>query len=185
VLQVRNASWRQANETEFLFGTSCYSLLSQDGQSEFGDAFSYCQMVLAQRTRMGKFMWLHRDPKFIASCKIVHDFADKYVANALREKHERKQDAAKDKGEYNFLQELAEEIEDPIELRNQLLHVLLAGRDTTASLLSNTFFVLAKRPDIWVKLQAEVATLGSECPSFEEMKSLKYLRYVLHECKLS
>jgi cytochrome P450 len=58
---------------------------------------------------------------------------------------------------------------------------LLAGRDTTASLLTNLWFVLAKRPDVWARLQADVAQLGGEKPTFEQLRDLKYLRALMNE----
>jgi len=47
-----------------------------------------------------------------------------------------------------FSQELASRTSDKIRVLDELMNVLLAGRDTTASLLSNLFFSLAKNPAI-------------------------------------
>lgn len=66
-------------------------------------------------------------------------------------------------------------------MRSELLHILLAGRDTTASLLSNVWFELSKRPDIWARLSEEVSALGGEPPSYEQLKNMKYLRAFLNE----
>ena len=70
---------------------------------------------------------------------------------------------------------------DPIAIRSELLNILLAGRDTTASLLTNVWHVLSRRPDIWKKLQSEIATLDGEIPDFEGLKNLKYLKALLNE----
>ena len=65
-----------------------------------------------------------------------------------------------------------------------MLNVLLAGRDTTASLLGNIWFTLARRPDIWAKLRKEVQdTLHGQRPTFEQLKEMKYLRAIINECK--
>ncbi|PQE15090.1 cytochrome P450 alkane hydroxylase protein [Rutstroemia sp. NJR-2017a BVV2] len=58
---------------------------------------------------------------------------------------------------------------------------LLAGRDTTASLLSNLFFMLARYPDVFEKLRAEVMTLNGQLPSYDELRNLKYLRQCINE----
>lgn len=63
------------------------------------------------------------------------------------------------------------------------MNVLLAGRDTTASLLSNLFFMLGKHSDIWGKLRAEVAVLQGRIPTYEELQSLKYVQWCINECK--
>lgn len=66
-------------------------------------------------------------------------------------------------------------------IRSELLNVLLAGRDTTASLLTNVFFIISQRADIWEKLQADVQQLNGALPTFEQLKDLKYLKAVLNE----
>lgn len=65
------------------------------------------------------------------------------------------------------------------------MNVLLAGRDTTACLLSNLFFVLARSPVIWQKLRAEVAVLEGRPPTYNELRALKYVRYCVNECKVA
>jgi cytochrome P450 len=63
------------------------------------------------------------------------------------------------------------------------MNVLLAGRDTTVSLLSNMFFMLAKRHVIWDKLRSETAFLQGRALTYEEICSLKYVEYCVKECK--
>lgn len=86
------------------------------------------------------------------------------------------------KERYVFLDELIKQTQDPHTLRSELLNILLAGRDTTASLLANTWWTLARRPDIWAKLRAEIDQLHGERPVYEEIKDMKYLRWILNEC---
>ena len=82
---------------------------------------------------------------------------------------------------YVFLHELVSQTSDKIKIRSELLNILLAGRDTTASLLSNVWFELSKRPDVWTRLRREVDSLDGELPTFENLKDMKYLRAVLNE----
>lgn len=90
---------------------------------------------------------------------------------------------AREKERYVFLYELAKHTSDPVQIRSELLNVLLAGRDTTASLLSNIFFVLARRPDLWEKARDEVDALGGEKPTTEQMRAATYLEYIMKEGK--
>jgi len=85
------------------------------------------------------------------------------------------------KPRYLFLHELLRQTQDRYTVRSELLNILLAGRDTTAGLLSNTWHVLSKRPDIWAKLKAEVDQLNGERPDYATIKEMKYLRYLLNE----
>ena len=70
---------------------------------------------------------------------------------------------------------------DKSKIRAEALSVLFAGRDTTAALLTNVFFELGHRPDIWDRLSAEIDTLHGQKPSYEQLKNMKYLRAVLNE----
>jgi cytochrome P450 len=171
--------------TEFLFGESANSLLATAGEeNDFAEAFNYAMTGLVDRYIMRELMFLHRDKKFYKSCEIVHSFIDKYVNEAIEQARLDKADKTEyNKERYVFLKELAKQSSDPLELRFQLANILLAGRDTTACLLSNMFYVLSRRPDIWKKLKAEVATLGGKAPTFEGLKDLKYLQYCINECK--
>lgn len=112
---------------------------------------------------------------------------DKFVAKALEFRRESlasgKMNEEKQKGKYIFMNELALATDDPIQIRSEILNILLAGRDTTAGLLSNTFHVLARRPDIWAKLKQEVDRLEGEKPDYETLRNMKYLKNVLNECK--
>lgn len=80
-----------------------------------------------------------------------------------------------------FIDELVRQTDDRIRIRSELLNILLAGRDTTASLLSNVWWTLSKRPDVWAKLREDIDTLDGEIPTLEQVKELKYLRAVLNE----
>jgi hypothetical protein len=48
-------------------------------------------------------------------------------------------------------------------------------------MLSYLFYYLARDQRVWKKLRAEVLALGDETPSFEQIKSLKYMQWVLNE----
>ena len=175
--------------TEFLFGESTDSLAfgtNKASAARFAEAFNHSQHTVSNRFRLGFLSNFIPDSKFGRDVKYVHDFVDSYVKKALEYRRTldlEKADLKVDE-RYIFLCELAKQTDDPILIRTELLNILLAGRDTTASLLSNVWHTLARRPDIWAKLRAEVDAIGGERPSVTQLKDMKYLRYVLNECKL-
>lgn len=129
--------------------------------------------------------WLPNS-KFRKSIRTVHEFADRHTARALE--HQKVQQSKKrgvtgSDGRYVFLYDLVKHVQDPIKIRSELVSILIAGRDTTASLLSNCFFVPAKRPDIWAKLQAKVRKLGGVPPTFDQLRECTYVRNTLNECE--
>lgn len=68
-------------------------------------------------------------------------------------------------------------------IRDQLVAVLLAGRDTTAATLSWTFYELAQHPEIVQKLRREIIdSVGpTRPPTYDDLKSMKYLQHVMNE----
>ncbi|EEH44101.2 uncharacterized protein PADG_00390 [Paracoccidioides brasiliensis Pb18] len=174
--------------TEFLFGESANTLQknnkSLDGEN-FGEAFTYCTTEIGNSLRFGLLdRYFKTDKRFVTDEKLIHDFADRYVMKALEHHMNEKQGRlpVQEKGHrYIFLHELVKQTQDPLALRSETLNILLAGRDTTASLLANVWNIISKRADVWNKLQMEVEQLDGGKPTFEEMKNMKYLRYVLNE----
>jgi cytochrome P450 len=175
--------------TEFLFGESTNSLApntSSETPARFAEAFNRSQEFTGEVARNGLIMKFFSKKNFNRDVKYVHDFVDRYVQRRLetRKTSDLEKANAKEEGErYVFLNELVKQTSDPIHIRSELLNILLAGRDTTASLLSNVWFILARRPDIWEKLQAEVSQLQGGLPTFAQIKEMKYLKQVLNEGK--
>ncbi|RKT87228.1 Cytochrome P450 [Saccharopolyspora antimicrobica] len=67
-------------------------------------------------------------------------------------------------------------------MRDELVTLLLAGHDTTASTLSWTFYLLDRHPQVWERLHAEaVEVLGDRMPTYEDLHRLKYTSMVLQE----
>ena len=87
---------------------------------------------------------------------------------------------------YVLLYELAKELRDPISLRFELINVFLPSRDTTAALLSNIFFQLARHPEHWTQLRESALSLPFDpgdpsSLSFSTLKSLLPFRNVIYE----
>lgn len=175
--------------TDFLFGESTNSLTldsSNETNKKFAVAFNRSQETIGQMGRAGPLMrFFTKVTHFTEDVKFVHDFVDRFVERGLeiRKSYNLEKADAKEGERYVFINQLVKETSDPIEIRSELINILLAGRDTTASLLSNVWFILARRSDIFEKLKEEVSQLGDELPTFAQLKDLKYLRWVLNECK--
>jgi cytochrome P450 len=178
--------------TEFLFNHSTNSLrmVGQEDETNedviFGKAFNYAQADVVTRLRYGIFDRFRNNEKGEEAIQICHRYVDRFVDEALkfRKELDEKKGADGQKDEkYYFIQEVAKQTTDSKRIRDELINILLAGRDTTASLLSNMFFELSKRPEIYAKLREEIASLEGRTPTYEELRNFKYLKWCLNECK--
>jgi cytochrome P450 len=182
--------------TEFLFGRSVDALqeMKTDASptstsNSFAKAFDYAQASGMVRFRLRSLHRFYRDRKDDESIKFCHEYLKPFIESALRKRQEgeglTKKEAEQDEGrkKYVFAEELAMQTDDPVVIRDELINILLAGRDTTASLMGNMFFMLARRPDIFAKLKAEIDTLDGKPPTYETLRNLKYLKYCINECK--
>ena len=173
--------------TEFLFGesTNCLAPEPSHDSFEFAEAFTRAQHVVADSFRTGMLAQWIQMSKTKKDRKCCHDFVDKFVQKGLeyRKKLDLGKTDDKEDDRYVFLYELVKRTTDPVQLRAELMNILLAGRDSTSSLLSHTWFALARRPDVWARLREEVDALGGKKPTYEQIKEMKYLKWVLNECK--
>ena len=179
--------------TEFLFGESVDSQLeglpgsknysSTHDEKGFAYAFDRGQMYMAKAARLGDFYWMAHNKDFKDMCKRTHEFIDYYVQRALDYQAKKK---TGEKEKYVFLEQLAETTKDPIQIRSELLNILLAGRDTTASMLSYLFVLLTKHPEVFNKLRnkiiEEFGTYDDPKPiTFSGLKNCQYLQWCLNE----
>ncbi|OQD89061.1 hypothetical protein PENANT_c003G07195 [Penicillium antarcticum] len=182
--------------TEFLFGKSCESQIAatkQEAGQASDDTFLYgfdrCMWYLAERLRFERLYWIIHNQEFRKCIDTVHGFVDKYVHSALlqaQQQEEKAQGNEKVTSQYIFLQALTGTTRDPVRLRDESLNVLLAGRDTTASLLSWTILLLARHPHIFARLRCDIIKkFGTyDQPStmdFAALKSCQYLQHFLNE----
>ncbi|KAF8577258.1 cytochrome P450 [Ramaria rubella] len=179
---------------EFLLGTSIHSLddpLSLPGEEndqlstpskQFSRAFANAQIIIASRGRLGMFWRLKeffRD-KTKDNMVIIRGFIDPIVEAAMRKRNNR---SGIDKHEVSLLDHLVNVTDDLNVIADEVLNIMLAGRDTTASLLTFVTYCLAMHPAVLSRLREEIInSIGQDrSPTIDDLRSLKYLRAVLNE----
>jgi len=71
---------------------------------------------------------------------------------------------------------------DDAQLRDEVMTLLLAGHETTATALAWTFHLLAQHPEVEATLHAEVdAALGGRMPTVADLPRLRYVGCVVEE----
>ena len=155
-------------------------------EKDFASSFDKAQATIAKGARLGDMYWVVHDRELKENCKRCHIFIDHYVQLALNQETGSPNKTSSGKDKYDFLSALVETTRDPIQLRSQLLSILLAGRDTTASLMSYVFMVLTQHPRVYAKLRTivveEFGTYNNpKNITFANLKSCSYLQWVLNE----
>ncbi|KAF2829660.1 cytochrome P450 alkane hydroxylase [Ophiobolus disseminans] len=171
--------------TEFLFGRSTDSLVrgekSKDAEG-FVHAFEYCcDPFLSKPYKKWGYVGLFLpDAEGKRCAQAVKDFADKIIDEEIASKSA---EDRKNNNRYIFLDELLSATQDRTVIRSELLNILLAGRDTTASLLSNLLFELPRHPEVLSHLHAEILEHvgATSTPTYEQLKNMKYLKAIINE----
>ncbi|GAW05475.1 cytochrome p450 [Lentinula edodes] len=166
------------------------SPFTQTFSARFSRSFNEAQTATAVRIRFGD-MWPLREiwkdiPKEMM--KVVHGFLDPIIQQGVqRSKLTQESKAAalemgQEEGE-TVLDHLIKHTDDPIILRDEIMNLAVAGRDTTASLLTFTAYMLSQHPEILRKLRSEIlAIVGpNRRPTYDDFRDMKYLRAVLNE----
>jgi cytochrome P450 len=149
------------NITEFVYGQSVHTQdsdararlpLSWDKNGpdlvNFGHHIDECKSYIHRKGALAKYQWLMSSRKFKNHCKEVQKFVDYFVQQKLSRNDDEKAIETTTSGKPRFvlLDELAKETQDALTLRNETLHIMIAGRDNSAALLGwvfvRSFFLL-------------------------------------------
>ncbi|KAK4145387.1 glycosyl hydrolase family 76-domain-containing protein [Dichotomopilus funicola] len=167
------------SSTDFMLGHST-GLLTQASPAaqRFVRDFEYASRESAKQARLGPV--LHKLPhrKLKKAVRDLREYVRFYVHKAADEKKNGSKTKDRD---YVFLDELL--LQNPPEeyTIDQVLSVLVAGRDTTATAMASVFYFLARSPTAVAKLREEIKTIDGEYPTWEQLRHLKYLNNVIKE----
>ncbi|THV02579.1 cytochrome P450 monooxygenase CYP63 [Dendrothele bispora CBS 962.96] len=159
---------------------------SPDLWGSFAHAFEAAQQVTTHRARLGSLVWpileFFKD-RNKGNVEVIHRWLDPLVEQAIGNKKRMMESGVVSPiGEKTFLEHLADSTDDPVMIRDQLLSLLLASRDTTACLLTFVTYFMAIYPDIAQKMRTEVLEQCGRNPStYEQIKNLRYMKAVLNE----
>jgi cytochrome P450 len=167
--------------TEFLFGHSSNTLdagASHEHGIKFSEAFTDATQHIGRLVRTPKQVrWMLDNKKYNDDTAFIHEYVSQYVDKAVN----MYKNGTKRSEKYIFLEELAMTGVGAPKIQAELLNILLAGRDTTAGLLSYLFYTLPRHQKVMDRLRAEVAELEGRAPNYDEVKRMKYLSWVINE----
>lgn len=171
--------------SDFMFGRSTDILgnAPEDGL-RFGRCFDVCMQKVANRARLGWISMLLGDRELDECTTFMNAYVEKYVAEVRGEQGGKSEEERESK-RYMFLNELLRTGESDEVIRDHLMSIFTAGRDTTTSILSYLFFELSRQPNVVAAIQQEMEDLKmddpSQLPAWESLRAMKYLNWAVKE----
>lgn len=170
--------------TEYLFGETSGVLdpNATDLAKTFAWAFDVGINGISQRIRLGRFAALYYDRQYAKACKVVHDYVEPIVERTIQQARSEPKGVEDEKDDrYVFLLEMAKQGASAREMRDQILNVLVAARDTSACLQSAALFAMGQHPALVPQLRKEVDGLQGALPTYEDIKGMKFLNNFIKE----
>ncbi|CUA76640.1 Cytochrome P450 52E1 [Rhizoctonia solani] len=154
----------------------------------FVSAFDEAQVIIPIRGRMGPHIWpvveWKKDQVWKHRC-VIDEWVKPLIDSAIQRREEFLKgggDKTKPAGD-TFIDDLVSSTDDRTLITDELVNILLAARDTTASLLTFTTYLLTQHPKVLHRLREEIREhVGPDAaPTYEHIKGMKYLRAILNE----
>ncbi|KAI6168966.1 cytochrome P450 [Pisolithus thermaeus] len=181
--------------------------LTNHPSNVFSRAFSEAQAQVMRRSSFGTIWHLAEfwNDRIEKDMEICHGFIDPILKDALEMKRSIKeseqstgQALTEEKGfsEDTLLGHLVnctegkafrnsalESVLNLTIVRDEIVNILMAARDTTASTLTFLIYMLSQHPGVLKRLHAEVlSTVGSSRgPTYDDVREMKYMRAVINE----
>ncbi|KAI0729732.1 cytochrome P450 [Fomitopsis betulina] len=169
-------------------GSTYHPVKAAVSTREFAEAFRAAEHVCSDRAWRGGLWPLFEmlENKNAKHVEIIERFLDPIVEDALRRKDANTcadRPHLEGENEKTLLDHLVHYTLDPVVIRDEVLNILLAGRDTIASTLTFVIYLLSDHPDVLNRLRSEILeTVGQRGrPTYEDMKEMKFLRAVINE----
>jgi len=138
----------------------------------FADALGYVSRKTSSILSVPRFVPTQDNLHFKRCLKVIHSFIDEIISD-------RKAHLGSDLLSMLLTQE------DPLsnqEIRDQLITIFFAGHETTSLLLSWTWYLLSKHPEVESKVCQELSqVLEGRPPTNEDIPHLVYTRMVIDE----
>jgi len=118
----------------------------------------------ALRLRLADLCFLYNPRSYKTSCDIVRQYADHFISKALECRKRAGEEEAF--ARYPFIIDMYSKVEDVQRVRDQLINVLLGGRDARTCAMSSALFMRVRHPEKLAKLRAEIYTVSEGKTTF-------------------
>lgn len=124
--------------------------------------------------------------KFKDARQRAHAYIDFYVTKALEEdKLPASEESSSGSVRRSLIHGLASQTDDIDYVRSQILQAMMASQETTAVLIANTIFLLARHERHWREIRKTVLESGEDIFTYDRLHDFDYLQDIIKECKCS
>lgn len=170
--------------TELLLGKStCWlSRIAETETERINKALDNVTDTMRFRTDLGPLVHLHWNRQFKKDCKLLQQFVNSYLplASLAHSSAHADPELTRKHVQNSYVQELVSAGSDHDSVQGHVLTSILAGRDTTASLIGFTVWNLARHPSVQKNLRKVIKCLDNKF-SFDELSKVSYLWWTLKE----
>jgi cytochrome P450 len=183
-LQEHFINLTQSIVTSFALGDSVEPTSHDPERERLFRNLRYIDKTIVRDRYLGPLRHFTNRRTFFSACSEVQSYVGGFVSKALAIQQNKEKLGSREPSSvlYSLVQGLTEHTQDFDIVRDTTSTVLEAGAASVASLLSSTFWLLARDERVVQKLREEIFdAVGHERPTYEQLRSLKYLRDVLKE----
>lgn len=159
--------------TTFLLGTSANSQANgifekakQEAKVKYGlldarnrkkaytydEAYEIIRNYISLRAKLGSKYWLADGPTYRKACATITDFCHQIILRAIEDA----KSSSEVKGSFGLISKLMTEIGDPVEIRNLIMDMFIAGQNMTGTMSAWLFARLDANPDMFQAVRQEV-----------------------------
>lgn len=132
-------------------GSEAFEGSPVDGKS-FLKAWQFSLRSCSIRNALGSFRFVVSKAESFDHYDVVHRLIDFHINHALDDElHQTSHNLS-------VLKDLLQRTDNRQEMRNQAIQLMMASQDTSAILLSNAIFLLARNPAVWARLRDEAGS---------------------------
>ncbi|KAJ0297131.1 hypothetical protein COL516b_011037 [Colletotrichum fioriniae] len=164
---------------DFSLGRQVDSLTSKEHDAVF-EAFERIRHTQSLIERLGPLNLLVPRRKFRKDLETLNKFMGPSIDKAISMSDAELAEMDKTDHGWTLLHACAGVSRDARYLRDEMVSILIAGRDTTATTMSWAFYELAKNPEVLAELRREIvnklgAGAGARLPTYDDLKSMTFV----------
>ncbi|KXT05195.1 hypothetical protein AC578_8433 [Pseudocercospora eumusae] len=151
----------------------------------YGIAYETVRNHFSWRSKLGSKYWMADSPRYRKACATLNKFADDLIARAIDRR--RGVPDGVDIAEFGLVDSLVKDIGDPIQIRNLVMDLFIAGQNMTGTMAAWVFAQLEAHPDIFQRVRAEVLDKfgAEEAPlaplTWDNLRSCTTMQHVILE----